>query len=106
MYCRNCGARIDDKAVVCVKCGADQAPVRTKAKDDGSFIWTVVGFLAPVAALVLYLVWKDEKPLCAKRAALGGVISLGFGIGTFLFTVLMQVGITVFTLLFSVIAGA
>ena len=105
MYCKNCGAQVDDKAVVCLRCGFQLAPIKKKPADDGSLIWTVVGFFVPVAALVLYLIWKDDKPKCAKRAALGGLICLGMSLGAFLFTLFLQVGITALTLLFRLIAG-
>lgn len=31
MYCKNCGQQIDDNAVVCVHCGAQQQAVATAA---------------------------------------------------------------------------
>ena len=35
MYCSNCGAQIDDKAVVCVKCGAPTANFKQKSSSFG-----------------------------------------------------------------------
>ena len=70
MYCPNCGEQIDDKAVVCPKCGV---PVKnTVAPDDApSTGFAVLGFLFPIIGLILYLVWKSERPLRAKSVGKG-----------------------------------
>lgn len=45
-------------------------------QDTGSFGWAVLGFFVPLAGLILYLVWKNEKPLTARRAGKGALISV------------------------------
>lgn len=99
MYCRNCGSQIDEHAVICPKCGVAQQPIGQPnnmyypqnnvqpmapiSADTGSFGWAVLGFFFPIVGLVLYLVWKDTKPLTAKKAGWGALISVivGFAIG-------------------------
>ena len=77
MYCKNCGAEIDDKAVMCPFCGTEQKPIQqVDANDKGGFGYCLLGFCVPVAGLVLYLVWKDTKPLSSKSAGKGALISL------------------------------
>lgn len=44
--------------------------------DSGSFGWAVLGFLLPVVGLILYLVWKDAKPLSARQAGKGALVSV------------------------------
>ena len=94
-YCRKCGEVIDDEAVICPKCGVQQAPLNVgKApNDDGSVLWAVIAFFIPVVGLLLWAAWHDEKPKCARMAAWGTVLSLivgsiaffvlFFGFGTF-----------------------
>jgi small-conductance mechanosensitive channel len=41
-----------------------------------SFGWGVLGFFVPIAGLILYLIWKDEKPLTARLAGKGALISV------------------------------
>ena len=84
-YCKNCGAQIDDKAVVCPTCGVAQkdAPV-----DNGGFGWSVLGCCIPIVGLILFLVWKDTKPKTAKAAGIGALVSVGC---TVVFYVLMAV---------------
>lgn len=44
--------------------------------DSGSFGWAVLGFFIPLVGLILWLVWKDEKPETARRCIHGAVVSV------------------------------
>ena len=66
MYCKNCGKQIDDKAVLCVHCGVMQKEINKKLDDNGGVEWSLIGFFIPIAGLILYLIWKEEKPNNAK----------------------------------------
>ena len=44
--------------------------------DTGSFGWAVLGFLIPIVGLILFLVWKDTKPLSAKQAGMGALVGV------------------------------
>lgn len=46
------------------------------ANDSGSFGWAVLGFIIPLVGLILWLVWKSEKPETAKRCIHGAVVSI------------------------------
>ena len=74
-YCKNCGAQIDDNAVVCTSCGVAQntAPA---VVDKGGFGWGVLGCCIPIVGLILFLVWKDTKPKTAKAAGIGALVSV------------------------------
>lgn len=72
MYCKNCGAEIDDQAAICPKCGFDQSP---PVVDNGGFGWGLLGCCVPIAGLILFLLWKDTKPKTAKAAGIGALIS-------------------------------
>lgn len=78
-FCRNCGAEIDDKAVICPKCGVSiskfsqvQEIRKEVLPDSGGFGWGLLGFIFPLIGFILYLVWKDTKPktgsACGKGA--------------------------------------
>ncbi len=72
MYCPNCGEQIDDKAVICPKCGV---PTKIMVQDDApSKGFAVLGFFIPLLGFILYLVWKSETPLKAKSAGKGALI--------------------------------
>ena len=102
-YCANCGKELADNAVFCSECGAAQqaasqqtyqqqyqepvyqqapqqqyqqpyqAPQQAPA-DGGSFGWAVLGFCFPLVGLILYLVWKNNKPFSAKKAGIGALV--------------------------------
>ena len=96
-YCTNCGKELEDNAAFCTECGAAQAAPRQEAPqqpaqnvqqpyqqqapdqqaapvDNGSFGWAVLGFCFPIVGLILYLVWKSNKPISAKKAGIGALV--------------------------------
>ena len=96
-YCRNCGAEINEYALTCPKCGAQQRTEPSASPDEGGFLWGLLGCCIPIAGLILFLVWKDTKPNTAKAAGIGALVSVGayilfylrafaFGIGSAMMT--------------------
>lgn len=83
-YCTNCGNKIDDDDVFCIKCG-----VKLKDEvcnyDKGGFGWGLLGFFVPIAGLILFLMWKNDKPKTAKAAGIGSLIFLIFYIVLIIF---------------------
>ena len=84
-FCKNCGAQIDDQAVVCTSCGVAQntAPA---VVDKGGFGWGVLGCCIPIVGLILFLVWKDTKPKTAKAAGIGALVSTILGVVIYIAT--------------------
>ena len=115
-YCRSCGAEIVDRASVCPHCGTAQfaqqpsqplqgagaasapgydpnqlmvgGPVRVNGVDDGNFGWAVLGFFFPVVGLILYIVWKDEKPNSSRVVGRGAIASVIVGVILYIFFLL------------------
>ena len=81
-YCRNCGSQVLDEAVVCVKCGSSQGDIKVN-NDKGGFWWGLLGFVAPLAGLVLFLVFKDDKPGISKSCGIGALVGAILGWGGF-----------------------
>ena len=84
-YCKKCGQQIEDNVNVCPFCGTTQEEVvnvtvdsaNTRVKvDSGSIGWGLLGFCIPIVGLVLFIVWKDDKPKSAKKAGIGALISV------------------------------
>ena len=46
------------------------------SNDNGGFLWGLLGCCIPVVGLVLFLVWKDQKPKTAKAAGIGALVSV------------------------------
>lgn len=76
-FCKYCGKEVEDDVVVCPYCGRNlqyNEQVHNN-NDTGSVGWALLGFFIPVVGLILYLVWKDEKPKNAKKAGIGALVS-------------------------------
>ncbi|WP_368094298.1 hypothetical protein [Bifidobacterium catenulatum] len=63
--------------------------------DTGSFGWAVLGFFFPIVGLILFLVWKSEKPVSSKQAGMGALAS-----------VISTVVLWILLIVFAVIAGS
>lgn len=75
-YCTKCGKEIMDEAVVCPACGCSQGMGMQNPGDSSSFGYALLGFCIPILGLILYLVWLDSKPLRAKSAGKGALVSV------------------------------
>jgi uncharacterized membrane protein YvbJ len=90
VYCKNCGAQMDDNAAYCPKCGTEQrAPnpyQNTRQRppvdpnDSDSIGWAILGFLVPLVGLILFLVWSSTRPKSAKMAGLGALVNVIFSV--------------------------
>lgn len=90
-FCKNCGAQIDDRAVVCPKCGVPQNDTPTVV-DNGGFGWGLLGCCVPIAGLILFLIWKDTKPKTAKAAGIGAIVSVVLGVLYYVLIMVIGVG--------------
>ena len=79
-YCTRCGAELQPNQQFCTQCGKpahdDVVVPSSSVSDEGGFGWGLLGFCVPVAGLVLYLVWMNDKPNSAKAAGKGALISV------------------------------
>ena len=79
MFCKNCGKEIDDNAYVCPYCGVkvEHANESTKLDaDSGSKAgWGILSFLIPLVGLILFLVWKNERPQTSKVCGICALVS-------------------------------
>ncbi len=90
MFCKKCGSQLPDNTVICPSCGTvaevppqypyPQQPyppyVQPKPYDTGSIGWWFLGFFIPLIGLILFLVWRNDKPLSAKRAGIGALVGV------------------------------
>jgi hypothetical protein len=82
MYCSHCRAIIKKAAELCPKCGCRiaPAPVQTSNPDDRfSFGLAFIGFLVPLAGLIVFIVLNKMYPRKARSCGIGALI--GFIIG-------------------------
>lgn len=72
MFCKNCGSEIPNDSRACQNCGAPTS------LDSGNIGYFCLGCCVPVAGIVLYLVWKDQKPQNAKKCLWGFLLYVIF----------------------------
>ena len=93
MYCSKCGAKIEEKSDFCSECGNQLTEVKNTnqevSKSSSSIGWGVLGFFVPLAGLILYLVWKNDRPSDAKAAGIGALIWLGLYVFLIIFVIAM-----------------
>lgn len=120
MVCNYCGSKVKDDANYCPNCGEKpNTTKKNKLKEDNSevvvvdsllkkekvddssdlfVLWGILGFFAPIVGLILFLVWKDEKPKDAKASGIGALIRAGL----ILFTLIIVFIMFFFTALYNV----
>ncbi len=76
MYCRNCGAEIDDRAVVCIKCGVPTEIHPVNDEFSGISIAAIIcAFFVPLAGFILGLIgMQNAKNQKSKSLAMAGMI--------------------------------
>lgn len=94
-YCRRCGAPISDQAMVCPSCGEPQYSV-PPVQDNGGIGWGLLGCCIPIAGLVLYLVWKDQKPKTAKAAGIGALVAVGLSVFWYILALVDGISVALF----------
>lgn len=45
-------------------------------KDDGGFLWGLVGVGFPIQGIILFLIWRVIKPQTAKALGIGSIIGV------------------------------
>ncbi|MDO4355852.1 MAG: zinc ribbon domain-containing protein [Clostridia bacterium] len=95
-YCKNCGKEIDGKAVICPHCGVPQSDSSQSSVDSGSFGYGILGFCIPIVGLILWLVWKRDRPQSAKVAGTGALISVIIGIVFYFIVAAAGIGVGLF----------
>lgn len=109
-FCPNCGTKQDNGASNVVINGESQPQVQPQPQpqpqynsqpqyngqppvvDNGGFGWGLLGCCIPLVGLILFLVWKDNKPKTAKAAGIGAIVGVVLGVLYYLVILASGVG--------------
>lgn len=77
MQCPNCHAKISELAEICPKCGVriKEAPVGVDQPNWGINLISLC--CIPILGIIMYFVWKNDKPAAAKSALTFSLIGIG-----------------------------
>ncbi len=67
--------------------------VESANNDKGGFLWGLLGCCVPIAGLILFLVWKDQKPKTAKAAGIGALVCVIVGVVYYILMIVLGIGI-------------
>ena len=82
MYCPNCGAENITGAELCANCGVsllnNKRPNYTPDVEDRPNLGINLLSLCciPILGVIMYFVWKDQKPAAAKSALIFGLCGI------------------------------
>jgi hypothetical protein len=84
-FCKKCGSELEEGQQVCGNCGTSVNSTSVQStssgvNDNGGFGWGLLGFCFPIVGLILYLVWRQDKPNNAKAAGIGAIIGFVLGL--------------------------
>ena len=69
----------------------------TNSNDNGGFLWGLLGCCVPLVGLILFLVWKDNKPKTAKAAGIGAIVGVVISVLSYILT--MVIGLSTYAVL-------
>ncbi|MFW5894837.1 MAG: zinc ribbon domain-containing protein [Bacillota bacterium] len=95
-YCPSCGSKLDKDYTLCPHCGENleelesnertyekerttntySKPVDYRLNGMETFVWGLVGFFIPLLGLIIYIMWRTEKPEIAGAVGTGALISV------------------------------
>lgn len=101
MYCSSCGEKNEENAQICTNCGAalsssthsepeqskepfqpepmqEEKSAQQPVQDKANIGINIITFcFMPLLGIIMYFVWKGEKPIAAKSALMWGLIAIG-----------------------------
>lgn len=89
-FCNACGSETKEEQEMCINCGT-RLKTRNNAHDTPSIFANVAACCFPLVGLILYFVWKEEKPKSASAVCKWAII--GFVLGFILYGLALFLGI-------------
>lgn len=88
MYCTKCGSELKETSKFCPKCGVEVYRDNKKESIKSIFL-IILGFFLPIVGFILFLVWKEKKPVKSSSTGWGSLLGLVFRIIVLIWIVLM-----------------
>lgn len=81
MNCEKCGSPIKTSSTFCKRCGYKVSDVHDYKvnSERNCFISGLIGFIVPAFGIILFLVWKTQRPKVAKIVGISALVSTAIG---------------------------
>ena len=89
-YCSNCGAELNENAVICVKCGA---AVQQAAEDKVSVGLVILSIFIPLFGIIYWAVKAKETPKRAKACGIAALITIGVVVLLYIILIVGVIGL-------------
>lgn len=99
MYCNNCGSQIDDKAVVCPKCGVPvqgTKSVQSEKTNTMAIVGFVFSFFVSIVGLICSIMARKQ---CRKTREQG----MGLATAGMIISIVTLVGEVIFSLIYVIV---
>ena len=73
-YCQQCGAEVNDNAVICVKCGCS-LQAEDPVDNSVSVGLVILSILIPLFGIIYWPVKAKSRPKCARTCGIAAIIS-------------------------------
>lgn len=90
MYCEKCGKENKTGTKFCTNCGnsLDVSSNYVVKEEKSTFGWGILSFFVPIAGLILFIIWKKDRPKTSKTAGICAIIGVIFSIFIGIFVVI------------------
>jgi len=83
--CQNCGYIQQPGMTSCPQCGTQFSTnpfgqVKQVKETETEWAWVIASFFVSTLGLILWIVWKEDKPKTAKACGIAALINAGIGI--------------------------
>ncbi len=93
-FCQSCAAPTNANQELCVKCGAGLKTAGNRVvpagEDRPSGLLNITVCCFPIVGIILYFIWKNEKPKSARAACTWAIV--GTSIGVLLYIIAFVIG--------------
>lgn len=97
MYCKRCGKENKIETKFCTNCGnsLNDSSNHYVNEENSVFGWGILSFFVPIVGLILFIIWKNDRPKASKTvgicALIGVIISFFIGIFTITMNAIPQI---------------
>lgn len=92
MFCENCGFQVGYQSQ-CPYCGYQHRSSNEPNKKKRDWLWGLLAVCYPLFGLIIYLVWRNERPNAARSGMIGMIIGVIMYVMIYILYILLLTGL-------------